>query len=230
MTSRHVFEISGLGTAPFQYLPSPKADVIRELGHVFWCEHCGTMLKNRHYILSSDGKVSIVGIDCLNKTGDAGLISAEKAARQQAKEAARQASEKERAISRKAAFTAHYGMTPEEVEQANDSAIDNLENSVRDALEGSSHTYNALIKAGGFGQAMIDEINSIRPLSPNMIKRIAEITAKHASGGRKNSNAYKEAYPQAEQEIRDIAQQIQDASTKITELRHDMMYKWRQLP
>lgn len=76
----HVFEISGLGKAPFS-LSKPD-----ETNECFFCEHCGTILKNRYFIKSSDGKVSVVGVDCLNKTGDRGLIDSVKAEKRKKKE------------------------------------------------------------------------------------------------------------------------------------------------
>ena len=69
---QHTFELSGLGKAPFRVV-QPKQHA-SELGGVFWCQHCGTTIIHRHFVQSSDGKVSVVGIDCLKKTGDIGLV------------------------------------------------------------------------------------------------------------------------------------------------------------
>lgn len=72
----HTFELSGLGKAPFNIV-NPQGHAFNK-GEIFWCKHCGTQIKNRHFIKSQDGVVSIVGIDCLSKTGDQGLIDGQR--------------------------------------------------------------------------------------------------------------------------------------------------------
>lgn len=73
----HKFESAGLGKAPFKYVgyeyktyqACPGAPI--QVGGS--CEYCGTGIKNFYYIKSSDGKLSHVGSECINKVGDAGL-------------------------------------------------------------------------------------------------------------------------------------------------------------
>lgn len=83
--TQHVFETAGLGKAPFRYLgcfvsvgPIKLADG-SEVGApgqpMGTCAYCGAGIKNCCKIKSADGIVSIVGCDCVAKTGDAGLKS-----------------------------------------------------------------------------------------------------------------------------------------------------------
>lgn len=90
----HTFELSGLGKAPFKVV-KPTAKQNLEHGQVFFCEHCGTTIKNRHFIKSADGKLSVVGIDCLKKTGDQGLLDGERRIRKEQRDLARMAAYEE---------------------------------------------------------------------------------------------------------------------------------------
>jgi hypothetical protein len=88
-TEQHVFEAAGLGTAPFRYVG------FRELrgpikimdANGVWqgeecgapgqpmgtCKYCGQGIAICCEIVSADGKRFVVGSDCVEKTGDAGL-------------------------------------------------------------------------------------------------------------------------------------------------------------
>lgn len=64
----HLFERTGkMGKAPFRCTGFAKTSGSS-------CEYCGTGCIYRARIESSDGVVSFVGLDCANKTGDAGLV------------------------------------------------------------------------------------------------------------------------------------------------------------
>lgn len=76
---KHVFELSGLGKAPFRCTGYYCAD-----GQGTGCAHCGTGIKHVFTIESSDGVVSRVGSTCVNKTGDKGLFDEAKAIKKQA--------------------------------------------------------------------------------------------------------------------------------------------------
>jgi hypothetical protein len=79
---QHVFERAGLGLAPFRFVgfstmifracpdapPQPGTS----------CDYCGTGIMYVCRIKSADGKLFKVGCDCVNKTGEAGLIKAYK--------------------------------------------------------------------------------------------------------------------------------------------------------
>jgi len=64
----HAFEAAGLGKAPFKYTGYEPVK-----GST--CQFCGTAIKNKFYITSSDGRTSWVGCNCIEKSGDDGLIS-----------------------------------------------------------------------------------------------------------------------------------------------------------
>lgn len=74
----HVFERAGLGKAPFRfvgfyektYQACPGAPI--QPGST--CDYCGQGIMICCEILSADGKRFKVGSDCVNKTGDRGLI------------------------------------------------------------------------------------------------------------------------------------------------------------
>lgn len=78
----HKFERSGLGKAPFRcvgmtekvYRAAPDAPA--QPGGS--CDYCGTGIRYCFGIRSSDGRSFIVGSECVNKTGDAGLVVAVK--------------------------------------------------------------------------------------------------------------------------------------------------------
>jgi hypothetical protein len=77
----HIFERAGLGKAPFRcvgfeqkhYEPAPG---VRMVGGS--CDYCGTGIVQMFYIQGADGRKFKVGCDCVEKTGDAGLIKAYK--------------------------------------------------------------------------------------------------------------------------------------------------------
>lgn len=78
----HVFERAGLGKAPFRfvgyserkYQACPDAPVQPGAS----CDYCGTGIMGCYEVRSADGKRFVVGCDCIEKTGDAGLIRAYK--------------------------------------------------------------------------------------------------------------------------------------------------------
>jgi hypothetical protein len=79
---RHVFEVAGLGVAPFRftgytaktYQACPGAPV--QPGGT--CDYCGAAIVNCCSVKDSQGKFFVVGPDCIAKVGDAGLLEAYK--------------------------------------------------------------------------------------------------------------------------------------------------------
>lgn len=78
----HPFEVAGMGKAPFQFVS------VDSRGEMVGCDYCGTGIKHKFFILSSDGKRSKVGCDCINKV-DFGLYVTAKKAHREAIRAAR---------------------------------------------------------------------------------------------------------------------------------------------
>jgi len=77
---KHVFELAGLGLAPFNFVGMIEkifkaGDQVKAGGT---CAFCGTGIRFCCRIESADGKSFIVGTDCVNKTGDKGIIEAYK--------------------------------------------------------------------------------------------------------------------------------------------------------
>lgn len=70
-TTVHKFQEAGLGTAPFTFEYAVHGD---------WdsCQFCGHDIKERCYIKDSTGKLFYVGNECVNQTGDEGLITTAK--------------------------------------------------------------------------------------------------------------------------------------------------------
>ena len=74
----HLFERAGMGKAPFRvtgygeltYQACPGAP-IQPGGS---CNYCGTGIRYCANIESSDGQKHVVGLDCVRKTGDGGLL------------------------------------------------------------------------------------------------------------------------------------------------------------
>lgn len=77
----HVFERAGLGRAPFRVVGYYESCITHPDGTTQAsgnCIYCGTGIRWCCVIQSSDGNSFVVGSDCVNKTGDAGLIKAYK--------------------------------------------------------------------------------------------------------------------------------------------------------
>lgn len=90
MTEQHVFEKAGLGTAPFRFCGITvdigphryvdKSGVMVEVGApgqpMGTCAYCSTGIAYLHHIKSANGRSFVVGSECVQKTGDRGLIKA----------------------------------------------------------------------------------------------------------------------------------------------------------
>lgn len=78
----HVFQRAGLGFAPFHFIGFSKMAYQACQGAPVQpgtsCDYCGTGIMYVCHIKSADGKTFKVGCDCVNKTGDAGLLKAYK--------------------------------------------------------------------------------------------------------------------------------------------------------
>jgi len=74
----HVFEQAGLGKAPFRYKGCGR-EVYQVVGGPAQpggtCDYCGTAITNCFYLESADKKSFKVGCNCVEKTGDHGLIN-----------------------------------------------------------------------------------------------------------------------------------------------------------
>lgn len=216
MSQTHVFTLSGLGQSPF-YLHNPVGQEIADTTGVFFCEHCGTVLKNRHFIKSSDGKVSVVGIDCLNKSGDNGLIDSFKEQQRKAKQEARINHIEAKQAEHKTREIARFGETVEVLVGNLNKEAEVLTAEIENELEVSA--VGGILSKSNFGQSMMRNMVRGEKLSENMIAIIKEIITKDMSGSKKNSKAYKEAIPIAEQMFDDLMKSIGVKSEKVAELK-----------
>lgn len=119
----HPFEASGLGLAPFHLMAvasfaskamaeqnptayqnemAAAAATARRYGvHLGTCQHCGMNLTHNYIIKSNDGKYSVVGSQCVEKTKDPGLGNAVAVAeKKRLRDIRRQKAEVERAANR----------------------------------------------------------------------------------------------------------------------------------
>lgn len=184
----HIFTASGLGKAPFSY--SSPTHPLALKNNAFYCEHCGTLIKNRHFVISTDSIVSVVGIDCLRKTGDEGLVVASKKAIKKERSLARQQLQqslvqaniaKERQL--------FYGKTKAESCAAIDDVANKLEEQVVNKIE-NLDVHDFLYKSA-FGCSMIAKAIGPGTFSKSMISAMVAICAKGLSNSRKNSAHYK---------------------------------------
>lgn len=216
MSKVHTFQLSGLGKAPFKVV-HPKQHAA-EKGSIFWCEHCGTQIKNRHFIKSADGKVSIVGIDCLKKTGDQGLVDGERRLKRQLKNEEREARAVKDKEAREEEERAKYnGLTKAQVRDNLHKERENLLGlHVGNILD---HQVMRFLSRAGFETDMHIQACSGKPYSQGQLSVIKEICAKKASGSRKNSKKYKEAYETIEAVVNQFQAILVSHWQKIEELK-----------
>jgi hypothetical protein len=211
----HTFTLSGLGVAPFKICsPSDNGAIANQ---AFFCEHCGTMLKNRFFVSSSDGKVSVVGIDCLKKTGDAGLIAGANQCIKEQRSTDRMAKQTVKDDMRKQLQRDTFGgMTLDEVSEQCLNAIAAQKALLSSRLDELDITL--VLSASNFGQDMVDYALSGSTYSSSMIRVMTEVMAKHISGGRKNSIAYKASMPKAVIMVTQLTDLVAKHSAEIERL------------
>lgn len=122
-TTLHTFEKAGLGTAPFRCvgmceIPSSSlaasnpdayrmamADLPRGLS-IGSCAYCGMGLKYNFIVMGATGRRFVVGSECVNRTGDAGLVKSVKGERSRIAAEKRVARNAKAAAERKAVYEA----------------------------------------------------------------------------------------------------------------------------
>jgi hypothetical protein len=201
----HTFTQSGLGNAPFS-LCSPEHPLAK-LNKAFMCEHCGTMLKNRFFVLSSNKIVSVVGIDCLKKTDDAGLIDGATRLIKQRKADERMALMNAKAEPKKELERACFdGLTLNEVIVQCLDGASKARLALRNKINGLEIT--GILEQSAFGYDMAAVAKKGGALSESMVRCITEIVAKHISGARKNSQQYNESMPRAVSMVKEFTRII----------------------
>ncbi|WP_286241143.1 hypothetical protein [Neptuniibacter halophilus] len=195
----HTFELSGLGKAPF-HLITPKQSAL-DKGEIFWCEHCGTTIKHRNFIKSADGKVSIVGIDCLKKTGDQGLIDGQRRLVREARHAEQEVQRAKDQMDREAIERERNGgLSNNELIQQLQTEVEQRCSNLAEEMD-IEETVLPFLTKHGFETSMQLMAYTGKPYSEGMLKVIAEILAKKKSGARKNSAKYNAQLPEAQEAV-----------------------------
>lgn len=215
---KHLFEISGLGKAPFRYV-APSASKQREFTHQFFCEHCGTAIKNQHFIQSADLKISVVGVDCLKKSGDEGLVSEYKSEKSRLgfekkellrleKIAAREKLEREN----------NNGMTLAEVAKKEQADKDAWLSLLKEELEftfGDGVVFKSL-SASPFGLNMIEQASELSSFTKGQLAAVTKVVAKNMSGGaRVGSKAYAAVLGEAANAVKELQEFLIKGEEKV---------------
>jgi hypothetical protein len=137
----HKFEKAGLGTPPFRCvgmwtMPSQSMLTMNPTAYnmamanrpnelsVGSCAYCGTGLVYNYIVKNAEGRRFVVGCECVNKTGDEGLIKEVKRVRVEIKQAERMAKREAGAAERRAAYEAERMRRAADFESANADLIE----------------------------------------------------------------------------------------------------------
>lgn len=216
----HTFELSGLGKAPFKIVSTDHG----QKNGVFFCEHCGTVIKNRNFVKSADGIISVIGIDCLNKTDDAGLIDGAKRLKKAIKNEEKMARfEQERLANIEREKANNGGKTnaelAEEMKLELDAKMDDYIAILHENAVISSLSFNE-----PFTRSMSQYAYAAEEVSQRSFDIIAEIVAKKRSGARKGSKGYNEALEVAKKEVAELQQIIRAQSIVKKEMEEKILY------
>lgn len=201
----HTFTQSGLGDAPFTVI-RPKQNAIEAASGIFWCEHCGTQIIHRNFVQSACGKVSVVGIDCLKKTGDLGLIEGAKRIKREQRSAELEAERMARvAACEERERQINGGKTNSEIIAERNAELEIMSAEFREIA-----TQSPVLAALGdslFEKDMSHYFYLLKPFSAGQLRVLKEIVTKKSTGARKNSKAYKAGYGAAAESV-DLAQEM----------------------
>jgi hypothetical protein len=183
----HAFTESGLGDAPFKFTGAVDDGRVTHA-----CDHCFTGIRYLFHIVSADGRHSIVGRDCINKSGDAGLIDiARREKNRVARERAQEKREAQRVANLQAERDRNGGQTDWEIEEEKRQAIlkaDAIERQGR--ADRLADVANRLDNgAFGFRFDVATQLREGRLPTDGAIRIVAEILGKQH--GRKNSDDFK---------------------------------------
>ena len=212
----HIFEVSGLGSPPFRL--TTNSDDFKDHAFVFWCEHCGTSLINRHFIKSNDGVISVVGVDCLKKSGDEGLISQQKQIALQIRSDEIDLERKKFSVNRIASEReANNGLTNYEMAQGFD--IQHTELLEAHQLSIVSEEVFTLLGDSNFEEGMKQRILAGEMLTTKQVSIIAEIITKKETGSRKNSKEFKSKLPYYSNKVNELQSTLESVFTIAKSIR-----------
>lgn len=209
----HTFTQSGLGEAPFQVC-SP-ADPAAVANTAFFCEHCGRMLRNRYFVKSADGRVSVVGVDCVQRTGDSGLIAGVKRLQKRQRDGARESARHQRQQARQAEERAMFGgkTLQELIDELNEKGRE-IKQAARDEVLDLPVAIILQRSNGTFGSNMVERACELECFSDGMLAAMRDIVAKDlSSGARRSSKAYEQAKGETEVNIQSLEAVVQKHRT-----------------
>ncbi len=217
LTPMHTFELSGLGKAPFTIAHPLSAPA--DSRNIYWCEHCGTTIKNQNFVQSSDGKISVVGIDCLQKTGDSGLIAGESRLRRQVRAEQREAVRAEAVLKQEQTERARNGgKTNAEMADDQETALAVLMDEFRQEMD--CHPLVQSMTRPGFARDMQRQAHALQPYSAGQLSAVINMHAKTLSAGaRANSAKYAQALPRAAASVNALQARLIETSQVISRAR-----------
>ena len=221
--STHTFTQSGLGDAPFKIV-QPGIHSTDD-GHVFWCEHCGTQIRNRNFVKSACGKISVVGIDCLKNTGDGGLIDGAKRLRKEQRSAAKEAQRMARVAEKQdAQRVSNGGKTDAEVIDELNARLEKISAEYRETM--TEHNVLKCLGDSMFEQDMSHYFYLLKPFSIGQLRILKEIVTKKTTGARKNSKAYKAGFEAAAAKVDKAQEMLNTIHAELEVIRHEILV-WR---
>lgn len=209
----HPFTDAGMGSAPFRFVgactipsnwlagenPSAYNAAIAALpkhlkSGLGTCAHCGMAIMNVFIVRNAEGDEYGVGCDCIERVGDARVVTAMKAAKLTIDRAKRRAkadtARREREAARKAAQEA-YEASPEGIAaKAAQEAAEAAERATRAAIQAVTGPMAERLRdgAGGFRDSVAETLAAGQFLSGRGAEIAAMILAKQE--GRTNSKAW----------------------------------------
>lgn len=177
------------------------------------CDHCGTGIVHHFVITDARGDLFKVGSTCIEQLGQQSLVSARDAVIREEARRKRADARAHKRLSRQLEFEAQRqaerdrngGLTDDELAaQERERREQELRWGLCDVVY---PVRQVLCAAGDFGNRMVQLMQAGETPSVNAFRICVEILAKRA--GRKGSRAYQEALPGAEQQMRDIVEQVQ---------------------
>jgi len=235
----HVFENAGLGSAPFKFvgvysIPSPSLaehnptaynNQLRMMPPGYGCgacSYCGMPIMHNYLINSADGRKFAVGCDCVQKTGDAGLIDAAKAAKRkaerEAREAKREADRKSRLQSER---DRNGGLTDWEVKEKRraeeKAARDKLLEPIKKQLEPFAYYLERFQSSSGFCVSVAMDLRAGKLPKGRGLDILLDILAK--ASGRRNSKAYEAEYERVSGIIYEVEAWLEDREDQDGEKR-----------
>lgn len=205
----HKFEDAGLGKAPFRLIgvySFPSATLAEHNPTAYnnalalmprdvacgSCAFCGMSLVHNFIIQSADQRKFVVGCDCVEKTGDAGLVSAIKLQKRRERQAQRMQAQAADAKARLAAERAENGgLTLAEIRAKKEAELAALRAPLEQAIVESLSPIIRVLDAnpGDFTRMVSQQLMACNlKFSPRIVSIMLEIVAKQA--GRRNSKAY----------------------------------------